>query len=207
MTPDSTVKHTLSSPRYGQHLTHARSHITWGVAAIWPAVPSSLGLVSIAWPHTKGLSYDNWIPPAPPPRPLFTVELGMCKSTPLLSPFIMCILTKFAINACYNRKSKESCSQMHCKRFLFLTFRITFTASCFMDLHSFPHDRQSCYLKFGSCKYLPLTKQRYSFHSSTIPTKQVIFSTRTLYNNWKIHFQLSKRPLLPLSKCGPKVFG
>ena len=143
--------------------------MTWGVSAIWPAVPSSSGLIRIALPHAKGLSYNNCPPPRPPPFLLLS-SLGICKSTPLFSPFSVCLVAKFALKACYNRKRKELCSQLHCKRFLFLTFRITFTASCFMDLHSFPHDRQSCYLKFGSCKYLPLTKQRSSFHCFTIPT-------------------------------------
>ena len=34
---------------------------------------------------------------------------------------------------------------------------VSFTASCVMDLRSFPHDRQTCHLKFGSCKYRTLS--------------------------------------------------
>ena len=154
MTPVSAVKHTLWSPQYGRHLKLAHSHITWAVVAMTPRERPLL----------------RSLPPMPPP-PSFTVELGRdVQKHPFINPFIVCILAQFAITACYNGISKESCLQLHCNRFLFLTFRITFTASCFMDLHSFPHDRQSCYLKFGSCKYLPLTKQRSSFHCSTIPT-------------------------------------
>ena len=37
--------------------------------------------------------------------------------------------------------------------FIVLSFRVSFTASCVMDLRSFPHDTQTCHLKFGSCKY------------------------------------------------------
>ena len=45
-------------------------------------------LIRIALPHAKGLSYNN----CPPPP--FTVELGICKSTPLFSPFSVCVLAK-----------------------------------------------------------------------------------------------------------------
>ena len=42
-------------------------------------------------------------------------------------------------------------------KFCVLSLRVSFTASCVMDLRSFPHDSQTCHLKFGSCKYRTIT--------------------------------------------------
>ena len=33
-----------------------------------------------------------------------------------------------------------------------LPYRVTILASCNMDLRTFPHDTQNCFLTFGSCK-------------------------------------------------------
>ena len=43
----------------------------------------------------------------------------------------------------------------NCSAFLFFD-SVTLLASCNMDLRSFPHDSQACYLTFGSCRCICL---------------------------------------------------
>lgn len=74
--------------------------------------------------------------------------------TPKLSCFVSCSDNKFFLHATCMQRIMVVVPIMSLS---VLLFRVSFTASCVMDLRSFPHDSQTCHLKFGSCKYRTAT--------------------------------------------------